>query len=70
MNCRFCDEELIHSMIDLGMSPLSNAYLDTKSLQSEELFYPLQIFVCHKCLLVQLSKNVEAPEKIFSKYLM
>jgi hypothetical protein len=69
MNCRFCDEELIHSMIDLGMSPLSNAYLDTKSLQSEELFYPLQIFVCHKCLLVQLSKNVEAPEKIFSKYL-
>jgi ubiquinone/menaquinone biosynthesis C-methylase UbiE len=69
MNCRFCDEELIHSMVDLGMSPLSNAYLDTKSLQSEELFYPLQIFVCHKCLLVQLSKNVEAPEKIFSKYL-
>ena len=69
MNCRFCDEELIHSMVDLGMSPLSNAYLDTKSLQSEELFYPLHIFVCHKCLLVQLSKNVEAPEKIFSKYL-
>ena len=51
MKCRFCDEELIHSMIDLGMSPLANAYLNAKSLQQEELFYPLQVFVCHKCFL-------------------
>jgi len=69
MKCRFCDEELIHSMIDLGMSPLANAYLNAKSLQQEELFYPLQVFVCHKCLLVQLSENVEDPKKIFSEYL-
>ncbi len=69
MKCRFCDEPLIHSMVDLGMTPLANAYLDNKSLEKEELFYPLRVFVCHKCMLVQLSENVEAPEKIFSKYL-
>lgn len=69
MKCRFCDEELIHSVVDLGMLPLANAYLDAKSLQQKELFYPLRVFVCHQCLLVQLSENVEEPEKIFSKYL-
>jgi len=69
MKCRFCDEELIHSLVDLGMSPLANAYLDAKSLDQKEVFYPLRVFVCHKCLLVQLSENVEEPERIFSKYL-
>ena len=69
MECRFCNEKLIHCMVDLGMSPLANGYLDAKSLEKKESFYPLRVFVCHKCLLVQLSENVEEPKKIFSEYL-
>ena len=69
MKCRFCDEQLIHSVVDLGMTPLANAYLDSKSLQQEELFYPLRVFVCHKCLLVQLTESVESPKQLFSNYL-
>ena len=69
MKCRFCDEELKHLMVDLGMTPLANAYLDTDSIQQEELFYPLRIFVCHKCLLVQLAESVESPKQLFSEYL-
>jgi SAM-dependent methyltransferase len=69
MKCRFCDTELKHLLLDLGMSPLANAYLNEKSLHKSELFYPLRVFVCHECLLVQLSENVESPEKIFSEYL-
>lgn len=68
MKCRFCDEQLIHPVVDLGMTPLANAYLDNKSLQKEELFYPLRIFVCHKCLLVQLTESVESPKQLFSDY--
>lgn len=69
MNCRFCNEELNHSMVDLGMTPLANAFLDSTSIQEEELFYPLRIFVCDKCLLVQLAESVESPKKLFSEYL-
>ncbi|MDE2588273.1 MAG: methyltransferase domain-containing protein, partial [Patescibacteria group bacterium] len=69
MRCRFCYAELKHLVVDLGMSPLANAYLDIKSLNQTESYYPLRVFVCHECLLVQLSENVESPEKIFSNYL-
>ena len=69
MKCRFCDEELKHLMVDLGMTPLANAYLDIDSIQQEESFYPLRIFVCHKCLLVQLAESVESPKQLFSEYL-
>ena len=69
MKCRFCEKELKHLVVDLGMSPLANSYLDIKSLNQSESFYPLRVFVCQECLLVQLSENVESPEKIFSKYL-
>ena len=69
MKCRFCDEQLIHPVINLGMTPLANSYLDSKSLQQEELFYPLRVFVCHKCLLVQLTESVESPKQLFSNYL-
>ena len=39
MECRFCNEKLIHCMVDLGMSPLANGYLDAKSLEKKESFY-------------------------------
>lgn len=69
MNCRFCDKELKHSVVDLGMTPLANAYVDTKSNRQEESFYPLRIFVCDKCLLVQLTESVESPKQLFSEYI-
>ena len=69
MKCRFCDEELKHLMVDLGMTPLANAYLDIDSIQQEESFYPLRIFVCHNCFLVQLAESVESPKQLFSEYL-
>ena len=69
MKCRFCDEELKHLMVDLGMTPLANAYLDMDSIQQEESFYPLRIFVCHNCFLVQLAESVESPKQLFSEYL-
>jgi SAM-dependent methyltransferase len=65
--CRFCGEDLREIFIDLGMSPLSNAYLNSNQLQKGEKYYPLTVFVCSSCLLVQLLEY-ETPDIIFSDY--
>ena len=65
--CRFCLAPLEHCFVDLGMSPLSNAYITTDQLRAMEPFYPLRVYVCGACFLVQL-EQFEAPEKIFNDY--
>jgi C-methyltransferase C-terminal domain/Putative zinc binding domain/Methyltransferase domain len=65
--CRFCGAELNHVFADLGMSPLSNAYLTAAQLQGMEPFFPLRVLVCASCFLVQLPE-VQSPEQIFSDY--
>ena len=65
--CRFCSAPLQHTFADLGMSPLSNAYLTEDQLRSPEKLYPLRVYVCEKCMLVQLPKH-EEPEVIFGDY--
>src|SRR5260370_1457349 len=52
--CRFCGALLDTTFVDLGMSPLSNAFLKESQLDGAEPFYPLHAFVCRSCLLVQL----------------
>lgn len=65
--CRFCGEELIYTLVDLGMSPLCESYLEESQLQQIEPFYPLHVYVCHNCFLVQLEEFV-SPEEIFTEY--
>ena len=66
--CRFCGSKLEHIFVDLGASPLVQSFLSSDKLNQMEPFYPLQVFVCGKCFLVQLQEFV-APENIFSDYL-
>jgi SAM-dependent methyltransferase len=54
-------------MVDLGMSPLCESYLTGDQLNDVEAFYPLRVFVCGECFLVQLQEYVR-PEAIFSEY--
>jgi len=65
--CRFCSTLLSHTLVDLGMSPLCEAYLTGEQLNQMEPFYPLHVFVCGNCFLVQLQQYVSA-ESIFSEY--
>ncbi|HKO03865.1 MAG TPA: class I SAM-dependent methyltransferase [Candidatus Acidoferrales bacterium] len=65
--CRNCGAVLLHTFVDLGMSPLSNAILRPEQLNSMEPFYPLHARVCERCFLVQL-EQYERPEKIFGDY--
>ena len=66
-SCRFCGDPLTETFADLGVSPLSNAYVTAERLENAEPFYPLHARVCSRCLLVQLPQ-VQTPEEIFSDY--
>ena len=65
--CRSCGTTLQHTFADLGMSPLANSYLNASQLNQMEPFYPLHVYVCESCFLVQLVP-VANPEEIFSEY--
>lgn len=65
MNCRHCQKPLIHTFLDLGYAPLSNAYLSNEDLKKLEAYYPLKIKVCNECWLVQTEDYTEA-ENIFT----
>lgn len=65
--CRFCGAPLSEVFVDLGASPLANSYLEPEDLSRAEAFYPLCVYVCGECLLVQLPEE-ERPEAIFSDY--
>ncbi|MBX3242477.1 MAG: class I SAM-dependent methyltransferase [Chitinophagaceae bacterium] len=56
MNCRFCQTELTHTFIDLVNSPASNSFLTKEQLNEPEVFYPLKVFTCHHCFLVQIDE--------------
>ncbi len=65
--CRSCGTPLRHTFCDLGITPLSNAFLKAEQLKLSEPFYPLHAYVCEVCFLVQL-EEYESPKNIFSYY--
>ncbi len=65
--CRFCGAPLTHTLVDLGMSPLCESYVSADKVNAMEPFYPLHVYVCEKCYLVQLEEYVSR-EDIFTEY--
>lgn len=68
MKCRFCNNELTFEFIDLVNSPPSNSNLTEIELNEPEFFYPLKLFVCEKCFLVQIDEYKESDEIFNDKY--
>lgn len=65
--CRFCGAPLTHDFVDLGSTPLSNAYLTRAQVEAGlDRAYPLHARVCDACFLVQVDAPVE-PERIFDE---
>jgi 2-polyprenyl-3-methyl-5-hydroxy-6-metoxy-1,4-benzoquinol methylase len=56
MQCRFCKTELEHVFIDLFNSPPSNSFLTKEQLNEPETFYPLKVYTCSNCFLVQIDE--------------
>ena len=68
MNCRFCGTELKYVFVDLGEAPPSNSFLNAAQLDKPESYFPLKIFVCSNCFLVQVDEYKKANEIFDSEY--
>lgn len=66
MKCRHCKNKLQHVFLDLGFAPPSNDYLNKEDLSAPEKTYPLKLYVCDGCWLVQTEDYSRANE-LFSK---
>ncbi len=56
MRCRFCKTELTEIFINLVHAPASNSFLSKEQLEEPETFYPLCVYICHDCFLVQIAE--------------
>ena len=68
MKCRHCQTGLSLSLVDLGSSPPSNAYLTEKTLLAPEKYFPLRVLVCTECWLVQTEDYAGADELFSADY--
>jgi SAM-dependent methyltransferase len=68
MTCRHCKSSNLSSMIDLGSSPPSNAYLTKRDLIKLEKWFPLRVNVCLECFLVQTEDFTNADELFDADY--
>ena len=62
MKCRHCANHLEHVFLDLGFAPPSNDYLSKADLLAPETWFPLKLFVCDTCWLVQTEDYARAHE--------
>jgi len=68
MQCRFCKNVLTDVFIDLGNSPASNSFLTSEELNKPEIFYPLKVYTCNTCFLVQLDEYKKSDAIFDSNY--
>lgn len=68
MQCRFCKTKLSNVFIDLINSPASNSFLNEEQLNEPEEFFPLKVFTCPKCFLVQVDEYKKSDAIFNSDY--
>ncbi len=69
MKCRHCQHQLTESFCDLQTSPPSNSFLRAQDLDSAELYYPLKVFICTECFLVQIAEVKKSVEIFNEEYI-
>ena len=68
MNCRHCNHQLEHVFLDLGYAPPSNAYIAASKVRKPETYFPLKLYVCDECWLVQTEDYAAANELFDAEY--
>lgn len=68
MKCRFCNEPLKFEFIDLNNTPASNSYIKKENMDHVEEYFPLKVYVCHECKLVQLAEYKKHNEIFNEEY--
>lgn len=65
--CRLCGGRRLAKVWSFGKTPLANAYVDPARTDAPEPFFPLDVFRCEDCRLVQLICVVD-PALLFAHY--
>lgn len=68
MQCRHCATELSLTVLDLAHAPPSNAYLEKGQLRQPEMHFPLRLFLCESCGLVQTEDFCDADQLFDDNY--
>jgi hypothetical protein len=66
MQCRHCETPLSLTVLDLAHAPPSNAYLEKEQLRQPEVHFPLRLFLCESCGLVQ-TEDFCAADQLFDE---
>ena len=66
--CRICSSKNLELILDLGEQPPSNAFIKKENLEKYENKFPLRLYLCKECYLLQLLDIVNK-EILFEKYL-
>lgn len=56
MKCRACQHSLTHCFVDLNDAPPSNNYVKAQHFNESQTYFPLKVFVCDACFLVQIDE--------------
>lgn len=64
MRCNNCGKFIVRVLLNLEKQPLANNYLNENDLNLPEKKYPLKIYFCKNCKLIQTSININ-PKEIF-----
>ena len=64
MNCKFCETKIGEHVFDLGNTAISNALIKKENFHSQETLYPLILYTCPSCFLVQIEEQASS-ENIF-----
>lgn len=67
-DCRACGHASLVPFLDLGQQPLANSFLHDESEAAGEPRFPLVVYFCAECFLVQLADVID-PEILFRNYL-
>lgn len=65
--CRFCNSEKLVKILNLGIMPLAGGFLNSKKEFAKEKFYPLELYFCTTCFLVQTTAVIDE-NILFKKY--
>ncbi|EBA14275.1 methyltransferase [Roseobacter sp. SK209-2-6] len=68
MQCRHCATPLSHNILDLAHAPPSNAYLEAEQRLQPEVHFPLRLFFCPSCTLVQTEDFCRADDLFDANY--
>ena len=68
MKCRHCKNKIMELVIDLGCQPPSNSYLTERDLNKKENYFPLKVFICDSCFLVQTQDTTNKKTFFNSNY--